>query len=160
MLCILLLNILGILWTFLWEHWNSSCGNFDFLRSLKKVRVLECFSYLFLGSYFFMWLQIYTLRTLSTDGHFLATWKQLSQRSNKLPSLLWTDSKKEYSGECVSKAKTFFYGKSFCGIDEYFILYSLYVLVISNVFIKHREHRSSYFKAQLPYFNERKLVIS
>ena len=85
--------------------------------------MLKCFTYFFLGASFFVWLQNYTLWTLPTDGRLLSTWKQLPQHSNKLPSLLRTNSEKEYSGECFLKLE------SVCGIYEHFIFHSLFVLL-------------------------------
>ena len=52
---------------------------------------------------------------LSTDCRLLSTWKQLSKRSNKFSSFLWTGSREEYSSEYLSKLRRFFY--------EFFIHY-------------------------------------
>lgn len=81
----------------------------------KEGETVTVLLVLFLEASFFVLLQNYTLWTLSVDGSLLSTWKQLPKRSNKLSSFLWTDSRKEYSGEYLSKLRRFFY--------EFFIHY-------------------------------------
>ena len=50
-----------------------------------------------------MRFQNYTLWTLPTNGRLLSTWNQLSQDSDKLPSMLYAGSKEEYSSKIPFK---------------------------------------------------------